>query len=198
MSTETLDSFKEIWNDIGKSDASKNIATPNELASRWDERNKKIRLRFVVEMTVSILIYATAIVIIIQVPANMPSKMFGLKVVLLNLVFFMPIAYSLYQSITSLKTIDFTQPLKTYVQDSVEKLRRTIRLYVRCSYLLAAFSVVMLVTDDFFLAQTLLVKAITFGFIAVILFLVRPYLNASYGRDLRYFEQIEKEMGVAT
>jgi hypothetical protein len=195
MNTETLDSLKGVWNDIGKSDAGKNIDLHTELASRWKDRNKKIRFKFILEMVLSILIYITAIIILIQAPASTPSKMFGLKVVLLSLVFFVPVTYSLYQSIMSLKTIDFTQPLKTYVHDSIEKLRRTMRLYVRYGYLSAAFTVVMLVTDDFFSEQTLTIKAITFGFIALMMLLVRPYLKASYGRDLHHFEQIKNEMG---
>lgn len=194
MSIDTLDSLKGVWKDIGVISEKGFSMIGEEQINRWNERNRKLRLRFFLEMAASLLIYIAAIVIIIQASADSPSQVFGLKVVLLSLLFYLPASTSLYKSLALLRQGEFTRPMKEYLDDSVTKLHKAIKLYVRYAYLQTAFMTVMLLTDDFFMAQPWALRVSAVSFVVLCALLVKPYRRLTYRNDLQHFEELQKEI----
>ncbi len=194
MKTEILEDLKIIWKEVEEETQYGSQSLGEELAKQWKGRLRKVVIKFALELGLCLMIYIGAILVIIQGPSDHASRMFGLKIVLLSLVFFLPVGASLYQSLLFWKKADFTRPIKTYVDDSIEKLIQFKVLYARYAYLFSAFMIIMLLTDDFFGEKSVAVKAGTFAFIAATVIMVKPYLRLIYGKDLSHFEDIKKEM----
>ena len=89
---------------------------------------------------------------------------------------------------------DITSPMTAYVEDSIAKLKKSKGLYVRYSYLFTLFMIVMLLTDGYFEQQVLVIKVCVYVFVVASAILVKPAVDMTYGRDIRHFEQIRKEM----
>lgn len=194
MSTETLDSLKTIWNDVQKDSSYEANMLYAELSRQWKERNRKLMLKFIVELGLYLVIYTSAIITIVQTSANFSSQLFGIKIVVLSLLFFTPVGISLFQSLAYLRKVDFTISMTDYVDESIQKLIKSKRLYLRYSYLFSGFMIAMLFTDDFFMSHSQMIKVISVGFVVMATLLIKPYLNISYYKDIRHFEQIKKEM----
>lgn len=194
MSAETLDSLKTIWNDVQKDSSYEANMLYAELNRQWKERNRKLMLKFIVELGLYLVIYTSAIITIVQTSANFSSQLFGIKIVVLSLLFFTPVGISLFQSLTYLRKVDFTISMTDYVDESIQKLVKSKRLYLRYSYLFSGFMIAMLFTDDFFMSHSQMIKVISVGFVVMATLLIKPYLNISYDKDIRHFEQIKKEM----
>lgn len=194
MSAETLDSLKTIWNDVQKDSSYEANMLYAELNRQWKERNRKLMLKFIVELGLYLVIYTSAIITIVQTSANFSSQLFGIKIVVLSLLFFTPVGISLFQSLAYLRKVDFTISMTDYVDESIQKLVKSKRLYLRYSYLFSGFMIAMLFTDDFFMSHSQMIKVISVGFVVMATLLIKPYLNISYDKDIRHFEQIKKEM----
>jgi hypothetical protein len=191
MNTETLDALKTVWKEID----SPTTPAPSlrDLERLWKVRNRNMVIRFVAELILYLAIYTGAIVIIVST-ASTEGRMFGIKIVALNLIFFAPVGISLYQALAFARHGDVAISITACLRSSIQKLNRAKRLYVRHSYLFSVFMVVMLLTDSYFSGQSLLLKGCVFAFIGVTAILVKPALDVTFGRDIRHFENLLKEM----
>lgn len=194
MSTETLDSLKSIWNDVQKDSSNEANMLYAELNRQWRERNRKLMSKFVLELGLYLVIYTGAIITIVQTSANFSSQLFGIKIVVLSLLFFTPVGISLFQSLAFLGKVNFTISMTDYVDESIQKLIKSKKLYLRYSYLFSGFMVAMLFTDDFFMSHSQMIKVMSVGFVVMATLLIKPYLNITYDKDIRRFQQIKKEM----
>lgn len=193
MSTDTLDDLRVIWNEP-QVKTTKAPALHLAIAEQWRARDRKIRLKFILELALTMVIYTGAIILIIQASSNTMSQVFGIKIVLLSLIFVGPVGISLYQSLSFIRTMDMSTPMTSYLNEAIEKLRKSERLYVQYTYLFNGFMIVLLVTDDYFMGQPAVIQYSAFGLIMFSVLLVRPYLNATYGRDRRHFEKIREDL----
>lgn len=194
MNTDTLDSLKVVWNDIPEGPSYDAHLLYAELNTKWKNRNRKLMLKFVRELGLYLVIYTGAVLTIVLASANQSSQLFGIKIVALSLLFFTPVGISLFQSLTYLQKVDFNTSMTVYVDESIRKLVRSKKLYLRYSYLFGGFMMAMLFTDDFFMSHAPAVKIASVGFVVIATLLVKPYLNSTYDKDIRHFRQIRNEM----
>lgn len=195
MSNETLDSLRGIWNDVQKDSSYEANMLHAELNRQWKERNRKLMLKFIIELGIYLVIYTSAIITIVQTSANLSSQLFGIKIVVLSLLFFTPVGISLFQSLAYLRKVNFNISITDYVDESIHKLIKSKKLYLRYSYLFSGFMMAMLLTDDFFMSHSQMIKVLSVGFVVMTTLLIKPYLNITYDKDIRRFQQIKKEMG---
>ena len=150
--------------------------------------------KFVLELGLYLVIYTGAIITIVQTSANFSSQLFGIKIVVLSLLFFTPVGISLFQSLAFLGKVNFMISMTDYVDESIQKLIKSKKLYLRYSYLFSGFMIAMLFTDDFFMSHSQMIKVMSVGFVVMATLLIKPYLNITYDKDIRRFQQIKKEM----
>jgi len=195
MKTEPLDSLKTAWNEPETDSFYKTEELLlKELSRQWENRSRKLRRKFIGEFGFYVLLYLAAIVIIIQASTNPISQFFGIKIVLLSLIFFTPVGISLYQSLAFLRNVDLSKPMGSFVTESIQRLKRSEQLYMRYSYLFSGFMIALLLTDEFFSSQTLALQLVVFTFIALFALLVKPYLRVAYSKEREHFEKLRKEM----
>ena len=194
MKTDLLDDLKKVWNEPPKEHVSSDDFLHQKLASLWQKRSRSTKRKVLFELGSYLVIYAGAIVVMVQASTDAARQWFALKVILLSLIFFAPVCMALYQSIVFLRQADLTQPMGLFVEASIRQLRKAERLYLRYSYLFSGFMVVLLATDELFNRQALWLRATVFVFIVLFALAVQPYVRWTYGKDRRYFEALKNEM----
>lgn len=194
MNNDALDKLRLAWSEVAKERVWDPGNFHEELRRKWEIRSRRIVAKILIEISICLVIYASAISVILRADATYSSQLFGIKIILLSLIFFAPVGVSLYQSLIAFRKIDLTQPVKHYLEDSVMKLTRTIKLYERYSFLFSGFMAVMLLTDSFFMSQPAWMKILAFSFVVLGALMVRPYLRIVYGKDIRRFMALKEEL----
>lgn len=192
MKIEKIDDLRQAWQTMGE-DVPDLATQLKNLQSAWERRRRKMLRRFAIECGISFLIYATAITFIILSTDDVARKVFGMKVVLLSFVFFIPFTISFYRTIRQLSEKESSESMGSFIHRSVKRLRRLKRIYIAGNY---AFCLLLLAAfwfDPFLASQPAWLQWGCYGVVLLLTVLTFPLWKISYGVDLKHFEKMERE-----
>lgn len=192
MKIEQIDDLRQAWQTMGEG-APGLTAQLQSLETAWNQRRNKMLRRFLIECGLCFLVYAVAIAFIIFGTTETPRRLFGLKIVMMSLVFFIPFTVSFYHAIRQLSEKNATESMGGFIHRSVARLKRLKRIYLIGNYVFCLMLLLAFWFDPFLSVQPAWIRWGCYLLDITLLGLAVPMWNISYGRDLRHFEKIEKE-----
>lgn len=192
MKIEQIDELRQAWKTMGE-DASGLLTQLNSLQQTWDNRRHKMLRRFMIECGISFLIYAGAIAMIVLQVEDQQRKIFGLKILLLSFVFFIPFTISFLKAIRQLSEKNASESMGSFIHRSVARLRTLKRVYMFGNYIFCFLLIAAFWFDPFLAREPMSLRLICYGVPCLLMLLTIPLWNISYGRDLKHFEKMERD-----
>ncbi len=184
-----LDDFKADWK------RSEIVTSPvmkeDEIQRRVKavERSRKgIRMAFLSEMAIVVVIYGLILGIFLVTEAGIQSYMY--KIIIVTLLAGIPTYYRLNKSQRWINTIDYSKDVRSNLVAFLAYYKTTLRVYLWSSYGTIIVLFILFFGDDEFMELNIYLKGGIVLYMIVFFLLTGPYIKRVYGggwRRLRGF-----------
>ncbi|MBN8699633.1 MAG: hypothetical protein J0L54_08460 [Chitinophagales bacterium] len=146
------------------------------------------------EIFAGLSIYIGAGLLLFISQSGQKEILFALKIILLTALFAIPSILLLHQSVSAFRMSDYAVPLVSHLKKAVNGLKKSLRIYLYAGLLTCLFIIIALLTDRYFLSQTMWLKACALFYVVVMAALLSPVLNHIYGKEINLLQQRLEEL----
>ncbi len=120
-----------------------------------------------------------------------------IKLAIPVIVYAIPVYYRLYRSIRFLRTVDYSEDMRSTLTSFLDYYTKTIRLYVWGGYLAVLSVAVLLFTDAKFISLSILWKTIVLVYLGIAMLAIGPFARRYYGRKAKAIRQYLEDQAPA-
>lgn len=166
----------------------------DRIASNIRKSQRRLLKKLYIEIFAGLSIYIGAGLVLFFSQSGQREILFALKIMLLTALFAFPSILLLYQSVSGIRMSDFAVPLTTHLTNIVRGMKRSVRIYLYAGLLTCLFIIIALLTDRYFLSQTIWLQAGALLYVVVMAALLSPVLRYVYGKEIKILQQHLEEL----